>query len=925
MQIPQLGLQQQHPQQHAQNPIGQNSTQQRLGHQPQIFGRSNPSNSNSGGGTFGHFASPQQQHQGFPTFGGPAFLSQPQSQHPHAASALAAPPSASSTAHTQAAQAAQGGGQVPLSFEYLLQISQQPPPVPVQQAAMVHAQLEQSRHLLSNQQSTSHYHARHAAQLAKSARSLMSSVDSSTAAPPGASGGSGFEDEVLLSMPDSTSTAPPPPPPSLKQQPLVSSVVQEHLRLSLSPLSTTGDPTASTGSTNSGNTWTMLDVGGMHIYSLSPSLFSASFQFLTCLYLNHNQLHSLPVDIARLRNLVVLDLSFNKLSVLPAEIGYLHQLKELWLFENLLESLPWHVAYLHNLQFLGLEGNPVCKLNPYYGSTHINIAANDLLRKLQYEHPVSELLHRSGPQGLVSWLRDNLPIDVILPHPIPARQWIQSETLSPAVQVERDCFTCMSFNVLADKYATQQQYWYTPSWALQWSNRKELILSEILDLDADLVCLQEVDWLQYEEFFNARLCNGLEGGVLAVDFVPSPSVVHTGKYRGLFQPKSRYRTVPKKSSNGQSTGVDGCAIFYSKKFKPVAPALIVEFTQLALSRSDFEKNDTLFERFCSKDNIAMGIILEDTHGRRVLVVNVHVHWDPMQTDVKFVQTVLLMEEIQKYVVKYGKCPLVMCGDFNSLPGGLVYEYLSKHVDDISLHPDLTACFSAATQPVSTAASTADSARVKSENSNQSSSPQPPSSSSNDKGEPQALKRWKSWKESGYGTISSALQLRHIYSGSLQSAYKQIDNIAIEGENVWSSRSGNCPIPALPFTNHTGSFTGVIDYIWFSRDDFEVKSVLGGYFRTELHRDMTEWIERESATSTTNNSNGEDGGNGGVVVHQGRKMVWNVTGVQMVGFPNPAFPSDHIPVMSEFVWKSASPTASTSTTTSNKGPAPNRKR
>jgi CCR4-NOT transcription complex subunit 6 len=48
----------------------------------------------------------------------------------------------------------------------------------------------------------------------------------------------------------------------------------------------------------------------------------------------------------------------------------------------------------------------------------------------------------------------------------------------------------MTYNILNDKYATQQAYGYTPSWALTWDYRKELILQEILSYNADLICLQ---------------------------------------------------------------------------------------------------------------------------------------------------------------------------------------------------------------------------------------------------------------------------------------------------------------------------------------------------------------------------------------------------------------------------------------------------
>lgn len=55
-----------------------------------------------------------------------------------------------------------------------------------------------------------------------------------------------------------------------------------------------------------------------------------------------------------------------------------------------------------------------------------------------------------------------------------------------------DAFTVFCYNILAEKYATPQMYGYTPSWALAWEYRKELILQEVLAYSADVVCLQVI-------------------------------------------------------------------------------------------------------------------------------------------------------------------------------------------------------------------------------------------------------------------------------------------------------------------------------------------------------------------------------------------------------------------------------------------------
>jgi CCR4-NOT transcription complex subunit 6 len=48
----------------------------------------------------------------------------------------------------------------------------------------------------------------------------------------------------------------------------------------------------------------------------------------------------------------------------------------------------------------------------------------------------------------------------------------------------------MCYNILCEKYATPQQYGYTPTWALEWDYRKDLLLQEMLNYSADIICLQ---------------------------------------------------------------------------------------------------------------------------------------------------------------------------------------------------------------------------------------------------------------------------------------------------------------------------------------------------------------------------------------------------------------------------------------------------
>jgi len=103
--------------------------------------------------------------------------------------------------------------------------------------------------------------------------------------------------------------------------------------------------------------WTILDFGGQHLKTLTPTLFQ--YTFLTRLYINSNKLAVLPSGIGMLRNLTHLDASLNNIQTLPAEIGMLVNLKQLLLFDNQLTYLPPELGSLFQLDMLGIEGNPL--------------------------------------------------------------------------------------------------------------------------------------------------------------------------------------------------------------------------------------------------------------------------------------------------------------------------------------------------------------------------------------------------------------------------------------------------------------------------------------------------------------------------------------------------------------------------------------
>ena len=91
----------------------------------------------------------------------------------------------------------------------------------------------------------------------------------------------------------------------------------------------------------------------------------------------------------------------------------------------------------------------------------------------------------------------------------------------------------------------------------------------------------------------------------------------------------------------------------------------------------FHKKRVIFFFF-----ITGGLPPEGKIKQPLLVTTAHMHWDPEFSDVKLIQTMMLMSELKKVVeesyqvirpdmngqaVDCNSIPMILCGDLNSLP------------------------------------------------------------------------------------------------------------------------------------------------------------------------------------------------------------------------------------------------------------------
>ncbi|CAN1772675.1 Carbon catabolite repressor protein 4 homolog 1 [Linum perenne] len=235
-------------------------------------------------------------------------------------------------------------------------------------------------------------------------------------------------------------------------------------------------------------------------------------------------------------------------------------------------------------------------------------------------------------------------------------------------------FTVLSYNILADTRATSATYAYCPSWALSWAYRQQNLLREIIGYRADIVCLQEVQNNHFLEFF-------------------SPELDKHG-YQGMYKRKTN------EVYSGNPSTIHGCATFFRRDRFSHVKKYEVEFNKAAQSLAEAlvpsAQRKTSLNRLV-KDNVALIVVLEakfsnqgaDNPGKRQLlcVANTHVNVNDLK-DVKLWQVLTLLKGLEKIAASAADIPMLVCGDFNSLPGSAPHALLATGKVD-PLHPDLT--------------------------------------------------------------------------------------------------------------------------------------------------------------------------------------------------------------------------------------------
>lgn len=176
----------------------------------------------------------------------------------------------------------------------------------------------------------------------------------------------------------------------------------------------------------------------------------------------------------------------------------------------------------------------------------------------------------------------------------------------------------ISYNILADAYIKPEWYPDVPPERLKWLFRKKRLLEQLLELKADILCLQEVEGCAFDYLFEGMKVEG---------------------YQGIYGRKGFGR-------------VDGCATFFKKNLL------------------DFEGANTIMYNDHGGNRLASGhvaVILKLMKDNAMFgIVNTHIRWDLPEKPPEEHRGYQEVNELSnKYLSDDCVDHWIICGDFNT--------------------------------------------------------------------------------------------------------------------------------------------------------------------------------------------------------------------------------------------------------------------
>jgi len=249
-------------------------------------------------------------------------------------------------------------------------------------------------------------------------------------------------------------------------------------------------------------------------------------------------------------------------------------------------------------------------------------------------------------------------------------------------------FRVVTYNILHDSYADSdyartQLYPYCRPELLELHQRETRLAEELGRYNADIVCLQEVGGGSFQRFL-LPLFQQLDFG-------------------GLYE--SKFKTINAAAARGNAeddeeilTTKDGVAVFWNKgKFEYLEHVTIPltmgffgtafgQTSQWSYIKQRILQFDSVVEALENVTTVAVLVRLRcRASGRNLVVANTHLFWHPKATHVRLLQGFMVADAVAHFRRVDG-ASVVLCGDLNNPPDGIVYELFQKG-SVTSMHPD----------------------------------------------------------------------------------------------------------------------------------------------------------------------------------------------------------------------------------------------
>ncbi|KAJ8555287.1 hypothetical protein K7X08_012783 [Anisodus acutangulus] len=239
-------------------------------------------------------------------------------------------------------------------------------------------------------------------------------------------------------------------------------------------------------------------------------------------------------------------------------------------------------------------------------------------------------------------------------------------------------FSFVSYNILAQAYVKSALFPHSPGPCLKWKARSQAILTVLKSLGTDFLCLQELD--EYDSFYKSN--------IERVGY-SSIYIQRSGQKRdgcGIFYKQDSAELVIEEKidyndlvppTHDDTASVDKKANLPAGGNKKLASKDDVSLKNSRSDRGDLNDPCVRLKRDCV--GIMAAFRLKDPC-RVIIVANTHIYWDPELADVKLAQAKCLLSRLAQFKLLVSDkfdCspPVVVAGDFNSLPGDQVYQYL----------------------------------------------------------------------------------------------------------------------------------------------------------------------------------------------------------------------------------------------------------